>query len=231
MITKKDLIDAIDDLEKRVQSLEEIINNQKLKELLNDYNEISLKDLADFTNAFGHAVLKVDDKVNDIKTKVEKDLDRTKINNESFKREVYEYVKTNIEKMRADLYKALLQELKSTIDKKIDEVEKRTGEFIQEITEDLIDEKMKEPQKDIQNITEVKQTKTVNNEDFNEKEEVESNNPEKLLLDYLSEPHIFNEIKHFAELNHFSLSRVFSKLKGQGLIKKREDGYWIRSDH
>jgi len=99
MITKKDLIDAIDDLEKRVQSLEEIINNKKLKELLNDYNEISLKDLADFTNAFGLAVLKVDDKVNDIKTKVEKDLDRTKIYNESFKREIYEYVKTNIEKI------------------------------------------------------------------------------------------------------------------------------------
>jgi len=225
MITKKDLIDAIDDLEKRVQSLEEIINNKKLKELLNDYNEISLKDLADLTIAFGHAVLKVDDKVNDIKTKVEKDLDRTKIYNESFKREIYEYVKTNIEKMRADLYKALLQELKNKIDKKIDEVEKGIGEFIREITEDLIDEKMKEPQKDIQNITEVKQTKTVNNEDVNEKEEVESNNPEKLLLDYLSKPHIFNYIKHFAELNHFSLSRVFSKLKGQGLIKKREDGY------
>jgi len=222
MITsKKDLLEDLDNFEKKLQDLEKKLNENteylnrfgqgiiKLDDKIND----KVKELNESINSFADALVELNERINDLEDKYKKD---------------YETLQKSIEEMKKELKQKIIEEIKQNIklETKIDQSGKENEAITQEFSE-VIDQGSF--------ITENPEIETETNPE-EELEDLESEKPEepedpneKLLLDFLKDPHSFKELMDFAYQNHFSLSRIFQKLQQEGKVKKTDKGLWIRS--
>jgi len=255
LVSKKEILEDLDnfdkelqDLEKRLKEMEEEYNG--FKDLLDLFGQA----LLDLTDKYNNLKAQYEKDINQMKKDNEnfkKSVnDILQKNIEEMKKDLYWNLEKEIKNELKDRLEILKKELMEEIGDMVqDLVNNISQDLKQKITEDL---KQQIPEKDQSGqenkpiaqefpeimdqgslILEKPEIQTKTNEEKEDLEDLENEEPEdpheKLLLNFLKEPHSFKELMDFAYQNHFSLARIFQRLQKEGKVKKTREGLWIRS--